>query len=481
MQLTLREVCEAVTLPGGPSGDVTVQMNTVVSGYSIDSRTLKPGELFFAIHGPHFDGHDFVRQALERGACGAIVAAEWEARQTDSFRLEARNKKWNLVVVEQPPQALQELASRVRGWWGGQLIAITGSAGKTTTKEICAELVGIRKRVYKSEGNLNNLYGVPLTLLRIEAGAEVAVLELAMSAASEIRKLAQIARPNIGVVTNVNPVHLQFFKSIDEIALAKRELVEELEETAVAVLNLDDQRVAGFKNFTRARTVTFGETRGANVHLLDIRASDLNGSQFDVALSTGDRATCRLNLLGKHNVWNAAAAIAAAWQLGLSLEEMARGLELVRPTKMRGEVLRFEAGFTVVNDTYNSNPRALKEVVDTMTRIPGFQRKIVVAGEMLELGSESKSLHADCGKVITGAGIDILLAVQGDAAAMADAARLAGMNSDRVFFFDDPVQAGEELCRLVAPGDLVLLKGSRGVRMETALEILRRKFSLEAN
>jgi len=480
MQLTLREISEALIPFGGSTHAESVEMNTVASGYSIDTRTLKPGELFFAIRGPHFDGHDFISAAFERGACGAVVNARWAARSAAGAGAAPSTPGKNWLIVPDPAIALQGLAARVRQWWGGLLVAITGSAGKTTTKEICAALLGSARRVYKSEGNLNNLFGVPLTLLRVDAGAEVAVIELAMSARGEIRTLTRMAAPNVGVITNVNPVHLEFFSSMDEIAWTKREMAEELGGDAVAVLNADDPRVAGFAAHTKARVVTFGEGQGSDVRIENVELLNLQGSRFDVVLASGERLLCRLRLLGMHNVRNAVAGIAVAVQLGISPADVTRALEQVQPAKMRGEVVDFAEGFTVVDDTYNSNPRALTEVISALAHVQGFKRKVVVAGEMLELGPESQLLHATCGKAMAEAGIEVLIAVRGDAAALATGAREAGLKPENVHFFPTPDEAGEKLCEIVARGDLVLLKGSRGVRMERTLETLRQKFSTKA-
>ncbi len=481
MQLTLREISEALAVVGESVVGELPEMNTVASGYSIDSRTLNPGDLFFAIRGSRSDGHEFVLSAFEKGACGAVVAADWAGRQ--NFRLSPSGKapQRNWIAVPDTTAALQNLAARARQWWGGVVVAITGSAGKTTTKEICATLLSSTRRVYKSEGNLNNLYGVPLTLLRVDASADVAVIELAMSAREEIRSLTRIAVPEVGVLTNVNPVHLQFFSSLDEIALAKRELAEELDARASVILNADDLRVAHFSSHTKARVITYGRSQGADVRIENVRTKDLEGSEFEVAIASGPRVSFRLPLIGEHNVWNAGAAIAVALQLGVPLEEAARRLERVRPARMRGEILRFAEGFTVIDDTYNSNPRALTEVISAVAGMGGFKRKIVAAGEMLELGTESRALHEGCGRSMAEAGIDVLIAVQGDAEAMASGALAAGMDPEKVFFYSTPAEAGEKLCRIMAPGDLVLLKGSRGVKMELALDRLRQKFSAKAH
>lgn len=481
MQLTLREISEALVPYQRVSLVESVEINAVASGYSIDTRTLKPGDLFFAIRGPRFDGHDFVSDAFKKGACAAVVSEDWATRQLSEKTSIAASTKRKWIVVSDTTKALQLLGARVRQWWGGQLIAITGSAGKTTTKEICARLLALSKRVYKSEGNLNNLYGVPLSLLRVDASAEIAVLELAMSARGEIRILTQIARPSVGVVTNVNPVHLQFFSSIEEIAAAKRELVEELDKNAVAVLNADDPQVRKFRSSTRAKVVTFGESTDADVRVENIQMSDLRGWQFEVVLASGPRCSCRLPLIGRVNVWNTAAAIAAVLQTGIPISEIPNGIASIQPAKMRGELLKFKEGFTVINDTYNSNPRALEEAITAVAQVNGFKRKIVVAGEMLELGPESRNLHARCGKALADAGIHILIAVQGDAQTLAAGARAAGMRAQNTSFCATSAEAGEKLCRIIAPGDLVLLKGSRGVRMELALDRLLQKFALEVS
>jgi UDP-N-acetylmuramoyl-tripeptide--D-alanyl-D-alanine ligase len=481
MQLTLREILEILNASGAPSPSPAVDTNAVATGYSIDTRTLKSGDLFFAICGPRFDGHDFALAAFDRGACAVVVNEEWWTRRRQEVTPLSGSTRKNWIVVPETTQALQTLGAQVRRWWGGQLIAITGSAGKTTTKEICAVLLASHRRVYKSEGNLNNLLGVPLTLLRLDAGAEIAVLELAMSARKEIRALTRIAQPNAGVVTNVNPVHLQFFSTVEEIALAKRELVEELGDDAVAVLNADDPRVKEFSAHSRARVVKYGEHDGADVRIQNIRLLNLEGSAFDVVLRSGEMASCRLPLLGKIHVWNATAAIAAALEFGMPFRDAARGLEALRPAPMRGEVLRFQEGFTVINDAYNSNPRALLEMISTLAEVHGFKRKIVAAGEMLELGAQSRAMHSTCGESMAAAGIHVLIAVQGDAEAMSAGARHAGMNSENVFFVPTAVAAGEKLCSLATAGDLILLKGSRGVRMELALDALRQEFSMEAH
>jgi UDP-N-acetylmuramoyl-tripeptide--D-alanyl-D-alanine ligase len=479
MQLTLREVAEALKTQEVSVLLEPVDMNIVASGYSIDTRTLNPGDLFFAIRGPHFDGHDFVETALKQGACGAVVAADWMAQRSprgvNSTPLTARN----LIVVEDTVAALQTLAARARRWWGGRVIAITGSAGKTTTKEICAALLSSTHQVFKSEGNLNNLLGVPLSLLRVDTGSEIGVIELAMSAREEIRQLTRIASPDVGVVTNVNPVHLQFFSSLEEIALDKREMVEELPELAVAVLNADDALVAGFRSHTSARVLTYGESEGADIQIRNIWTSDLKGSSFDLYLPSFGRLSLQLPLLGQHNVWNAAAAVTAARCFGVPAEAIAHQMERLQPAPMRGQLLRFAEGFTVIDDTYNSNPRALHEMISVMGSLNGFRRKIVVAGEMLELGEKSRSFHFECGKAIAGAGVDVLLAVRGDAEAMAAGARKAGMSCDKVLFFSTAAEAGKTLSTLVQSGDLVLMKGSRDVKMEVALDCLRQKFSTE--
>jgi UDP-N-acetylmuramoyl-tripeptide--D-alanyl-D-alanine ligase len=457
MQLSLGEVAAIL----GTSCEVPER---TACGCSIDSRTLLPGQLFFAIRGPRLDGHEFVRQALERGAVGAVVEQAFRAvSQPELARA--------LLAVGNTTEALQSLARAVRRKWGRQLIAITGSTGKSTTKEMVAALLARRHSVLKSFGNLNNYYGLPLTLLALEPSHDVAVTELAMSAPGEIELLTRIAEPQVGVITNVAPVHLQFFDSIDSIARAKRELIDNLPASGTAVLNYDDERVLPFKEGFRGRIVTFGFGEGADFWALDTSGGSARGSRFRVRGPKLDDEF-HLPLPGYHNIQNALAALATVSLFEIPLADLQQALASFQPLPQRSEILTLPQGVTLINDCYNSNPVAMEKMLETLAAWPGAGRRIVVAGEMLELGPSAPEWHRRIGRKCAENGVDWLLAVQGDARFFLEGAREGGLTTERVRFFSTPEEAAQ-FCRvLIRPGDVLLLKGSRAVHLEKVKELL---------
>jgi UDP-N-acetylmuramoyl-tripeptide--D-alanyl-D-alanine ligase len=460
MHWTVAEVAGALGVAAPAGVDPVARL----AGVSIDSRTIRAGELFVAIHGPRHDGHAFVGAALESGALAAVVARDRAGQYPQAQR-------GKLILVTEPLAALQSLARAVRRRWGRSMAAVTGSTGKTTTKEILAQLLGARLRVLKSEGNLNNDYGLPLSLLRLEAEHEAAVLELGMSRRGELARLAKIAEPEVGVVTNVAPVHLEFFASVDEIALAKRELIEGLAGSdAVSVLNADDARVARFAEVAHGRVLTFGIAAPADFRAERIEVRQAECTAFD-CVTPEWRARLSLPLPGMHNVRNALAAIAAASVWNLTAEEAQRGLDAVRPAEMRGEVLRLGPGITVLNDCYNSNPVALAATIDLLAATKDVPRRVLVAGEMLELGPTSAELHREAGRYAVGKA-DWVFGVRGDAKQIVEGAIAAGHPAARTRFFENSEAAAEFLAAFVERGDFVLVKGSRGVRMERIVEAL---------
>jgi UDP-N-acetylmuramoyl-tripeptide--D-alanyl-D-alanine ligase len=347
------------------------------------------------------------------------------------------------------------------------VIGVTGSAGKTTTKEAVAQVLSANFRVLKSAGNLNNAFGVPLQLLRLEPKHEVAVIEMGMNHAREIAALAKIAEPNWAVVSNVAPVHMEFFPDgLAGIARAKYELVEALPPDGIAVLNLDDAFVKEFGRGMGDRAVFYGTQAGAKVRAEGIEEAGLDGMRFEVVVD-GEREPVQLNLLGRHNVLNALAAIAVGLGSGMSLKACAAALRGLEPGDKRGEILRWH-GATLINDCYNSNPRALDAMVDALMAMPG-ERHIVIAGEMLELGSEATALHTACGRRMAERKVTSVVGVRGDAAALADAARAGGVDA---LFVATPEEAGRWMADNLRAGDVVLLKASRGVRLEQALKAL---------
>jgi UDP-N-acetylmuramoyl-tripeptide--D-alanyl-D-alanine ligase len=462
MRWTIAQVAEVLVARPGAGLDPLARL----AGVSIDSRSVRAGELFVAIHGPRHDGHDHLAGALAAGAAAALVAAEKVGGYPDAIRARC-------IAVGDTFVALKQLAGAVRKAWGGKIAGVTGSVGKTTTKEILAALLGARFRVLKSEGNLNNEYGLPLTLFRLEEAHQAAVLEMGMSRRGELSRLAEIARPDVGVVTRVSPAHLEFFTSVDEIALAKRELIEGLNgRGSTAVLNADDPRVAAFGAHAPGRVLTYGIENRAFFTADNIEDRGALGTTFDFVSPEG-RVRLELALPGRHVISNALASLAAASVWGIGIEEARAVLPGLRPPAMRGELLRFSDGAALINDSYNSSPAALQAMTALLAATPGFRRRILAAGEMRELGAASPALHREAGRFAANTGaVDWVIGVEGDAAEMVAEAGRAGIPGDRLRFFRSSSEAAEFLRGLLEPGDLVLVKGSRGVKMERIVETL---------
>lgn len=462
MQLSLEQIREwmaaefAAGSTGGGIGTATA------TGYSIDSRTIQPGDLFFAIHGERFDGHDFVEAVMETGAVAAVIARTHLERYTS----DAIRKR--LLLVEEPLAAMQRLASSVRRHWGKRVIGITGSAGKTTTKEAIAQVLESRFRVHKSHGNLNNHFGLPLQLLRLQPENEVAILEMGMSHAGEIAALCKIAAPDWGVVTNVGTAHGENFSDGQAgIARAKYELIASLPRLGTAILNCDDKYVRQFGRDFAGKAIYFGIGNLADPRAESITPMGAEGTRFTV-WADGHSAEVTLRLMGEHNVHNALAGIAVGLASGISLEECATALQQLAPPDKRGQTLQIR-GATLINDSYNSNPQALRAMVDTLLTLPA-KRFIVVAGEMLELGPAGPGLHRECGELMGKQGINLVVGVRGEAASIVEGAKAAGADA---IFVATPEEAGEWLRENLRAGDAVLLKASRGVRLERALEMLQ--------
>jgi UDP-N-acetylmuramoyl-tripeptide--D-alanyl-D-alanine ligase len=449
MRLLLSRVAEFLSAAG------EFDHKAVAQGYSIDSRTIQPGELFFAVKGERTDGHDFVNQALENGAVAAVIRQDQFARYPVKTRL---------MTVADTLAALQTLASAVRRLWAKPLVGVTGSTGKTTTKEAVAHVLSARLRVLKSEGNFNNHFGLPLMLLKVEPEHDIAVIEMGMSHAGEIAALAKIAQPEIGVVTNVAPVHLEFFDSVAEIARAKYELIEALPAGGTAVLNADDEYVSQFGRDFRGKVVLYGLRASADVRAENIQPRGAEGSSFELVVgSCREQATLRL--IGTHNIYNALAAAAVGLERGLSPSEAVAALASLVPADKRGQVVKL-GNITIINDCYNCNPKALEAMVDALAAMPA-KRRVVVVGAMLELGAAGDDLHRQAGEYIARKKIAVLLGVRGQAQHMVEAAIQAGMRAE---FVATPEEAGEWLTRETRDGDVVLMKASRGVKLERALD-----------
>ena len=464
MKLTLGRVANWIHAEG------TFDTAAEAVGYSIDTRTIGAGELYFAVKGERLDGHEYVEAALANGAVAAVVSMRWLAPQgVDEARLvRVPDRQHEGGEGDGVLHAMQKLAHAVRMDWGGRVIGVTGSAGKTTTKEAVAQVLAARFKVFKSAGNLNNHFGVPLQLLRLEMEHEVAVIEMGMNHAGEIAALAKIAAPDWGVVSNVAAVHLEFFEDgIAGIAKAKKELVDALPAYGLAFLNADDARVAAMGAGLSAEQVVFcGSAATAQVRAEEIEETGIEGMRFTVVAS-GERMPVRLQLMGRHNVSNALAAIAVGLASGMTLAECAAAVEELRAGDKRGEVVEWR-GATVINDSYNSNPRALDAMVDALMAMKA-QRHIVIAGEMLELGDGAAALHAACGRRMAELGVDVVVGVRGFAQEMVEAVLAGGVDA---VFVATPEKAGAWMVENLRVGDAVLLKASRGVKLERALAAL---------
>jgi len=467
MRWTIAQVAGALGVAAGRGLDPVARL----AGVSIDSRTVRAGELFVAIHGPSHDGHDYVAAAMERGALAAVVAEQQIGRYPDAVRDRC-------ILVADTFEALKQLARAVREAWGGKIAGITGSVGKTTTKEILAALLGAKLRVLKSEGNFNNEYGLPLTMFRLEDTHEAAVLEMGMSRRGELSRLAAIAKPDVGVVTRVAPAHLEFFSSVDEIALAKRELIEGLNgKNSTAVLNADDSRVAAFGPFAPGRVVTYGIDSPAFFTATAIEDHGAAGSAFDYVSPEG-RVRLELPVPGRHAIYNALASLAAAsvWNIGAA--EAQNVFATLRVPSMRGELLRFSNGAALINDSYNSSPAALQAMIGVLASTANFRRRILAAGEMRELGASSPALHREAGVFAANTRkLDWVIGVAGDAEQIVEGAVAAGVPRANTRFFASSDEAAQFLQEFLAPGDVLLVKGSRGVKMERIVEALLARYA----
>ena len=464
LRLTLGWVADAI---GGQirSGDRGEAIGNVVS----DTRTLQPGDFFVALRGLRFDAHDFVAVAFQKGAGGAIV----ERR----FAGAAQPAGGSVVEVDDTTRALQDLAHAVRKASGTRVVAITGSAGKTTTKEAIAEFLSGRFRVVRNKGNLNNHIGLPLSLLQLRERPDVAVMELGMNHAGEIRTLVAIAEPQTRVWTNVGDAHIGFFASPDAIADAKAEILERASSDDVLVCNADDARVMARVGTFAGRTLTFGTSDRATVRACDVENLGIDGMRARMVTPAGERQV-RTPLIGRGNLANVLAATAVALDLGTALDDIAGAAARLKAADRRGAVHRLRGGTVLIDDSYNSSPSALAAALDAVAAETRASRKVAVLGEMLELGEHSLALHRRSGRSAAAAGLRLLFAIGGEPArALADAAIEAGMPVSAVRYAEKSELAARDIAAGVRPGDLVLVKGSHGIRIDIVADRIAAEFA----
>ena len=442
-------------LEGGPE-------ENVFKGVSIDSRKIGPGELFWAIKGERFDGSSFIMEAAERGASGVV-----SEKGIANIPLSGDIAK---IKVGSSLEALHRLAAYNRKRHAVPLVAITGSNGKTTTKEILASILKKRFEVLKNEGNLNNLIGVPLTLLKLHSDHEVAVVEMGMNSRGEISQLTKMAMPDIGVITNIGEAHLEGLGSLENVKRAKGELLEAMKEEGTVVLNADDSAVMELALQAKSDVVTFGFSGKANVRASDAEVDWGKGTLF--SLSAGDETLpVLLPLYGMHQLYNALAAAAVAYSMGFKLAEIREALEEFEACSGRMEIIS-RGGITIINDSYNANPSSVRSAIEAM--ICSLEaRKIAVIGDMLEMGEDEERIHFELGRFIAEKGMDILFTLGSLARNVAAGAADAGMDAANIFSFDDRKELGKRLIAEARERDLILIKGSRGMRMEDVTVALK--------
>jgi len=433
------------------ASDGTVVVNKV----STDSRTIKAGELFVALRGENFEGHDFVEASAKAGATGALVDLNWAGSVPDNFAL---------LRATDTLQAYQMLAANYRRSLGLKVLAITGSNGKTSTKDFAASVLARKFRVTKTEGNFNNHVGLPRTILEATSGDEIAVWELGMNHPGEIAALARIAAPDAAIITNIGVAHIEFMGSRESIAAEKGALAEAIEPQGTVILNADDPFTEGIAARTRARVVLAGTTAGA-VRAIEIRQS-ADGSEFTI-VEGAHRCRAQLPVAGSHMVQNALLAIAAGRAFGLSIEECADGLAAAPLTKARLQIKEI-GGVQFLDDSYNANPDSMKAALRTLVELDADGKRIAVLGEMRELGSESERGHREVGETAATLDVNQLITIGDTAELIAEGARTAGLQ--KVLSARSTAEAANLLGKIARPGDLVLIKGSRAARTEEVIE-----------
>ena len=454
---------ELLKVTAGKLWDDVKANQTIARGVSIDSRTIKRENLFVAIPGERFDGHQFVSEAAKRGASLVILSQE-KTNQVNKEKLEGTPA----VLVKDARKALRDIALWHRNKFGVPTVAVTGTNGKTTTKDMIAQVLSSEFKVLKSIRSYNNLVGVPLTLFELNSDTEILVLELGMSNPGEIGVLTRTAKPNLGVITNIGPAHLESMESLDKIAQAKLELLENMSLPHTAILNADDEFLAQRIKEAKEKTVSFAIKNEA-----DFKASDLAASEEGyIGFKVNGRLNINLRLLGEHNVYNALAAFAVGTLMGVEEAKIKRSLESYEPSELRMELVRF-GNIKAINDSYNANPVSMANALKTLKQAKSEGRKIAVLGDMLELGEKTLDYHLELGRSVAESKVDLLLTVGKYSPAIGDGAQQYGMNPEKIFAFANNQMVSAYLLENLKAGDLVLIKGSRKMKLEEVVLSLK--------
>lgn len=470
------ENCKIKELIKAVSGKVIQgDQDCLINRISIDSRTLIPGDLFFAIVGPNFDGHDFIKEAFDKGAVGAIVckgaSTLLQDKQTDKDKI--------IIEVKDTLSALQDWSKHYKDKFKTFNICVTGSNGKTTTKEIIAHILSREFPLLKTSGNYNNEIGIPLTLLQLDKSHKLLVAEMGMRGLGEIRTLTDFIPPDLAVITNIGEAHIGLLGSKDNIFKAKSELLQSLDKDGIAILNRDDPYFFKMREIVQGKKVyTFGIKNKSDIMAGNIRIVIDKGMRFTLKVKSGKSREIYFPLLGKYNIYNALAASTAAFALGIELDLIEKGLSSFKPLDMHMELNDFYKGIKILNDSYNASPLSVKSALETLAEIGKTNRKIAILGDMLELGEKADFYHREIGKEAAKLSIDILITVGPGGKIIARSSREEGMAEESIFSFEknEKLNLAKKLLSLTTPGDFILLKGSRDMKMEEILEFLQKEY-----
>jgi len=466
----IRELIEAV------SGKIIQgDQNCLIKRISIDSRTLIPGDLFFAIIGPNFDGHDFIIKAFRKGAVGAVVCKG----ASTLLQNEQREKNKIIIEVKDTLSALQDWSKHYKDKFKTFNICVTGSNGKTTTKEIIAHILSQEFPLLKTSGNYNNEIGIPLTLLQLDKSHKLLVAEMGMRGLGEIKILTNFIPPDLAVITNVGEAHIGLLGSKDNIFKAKTELLQSLDKEGITILNRDDPYFFKMSKIVKDKKLyTFGIENKSDIMACNVRMESDKGMRFTLKVQNGRSREIYFPLLGRHNIYNALAAAAAAFAMGIELDLIEKGLSSFKPLDLHMQFSNFYNGIKIINDSYNASPLSVKNALETLAEVAQKNRKIAILGDMLELGEKADFYHREIGKEVAKLSIDTLITVGQGGKIIAQSSKEEGMAEERIFSFEknEKKNLSKNLLSLAKPGDFILLKGSREMKMEEILEFLQKEY-----